>query len=352
MRVDGLEALHPVAAEARREPVDKRVEIGIARGAAVEIRRLWRERLRRRHLQPQRIEAEAGVDRVGKRVHPLAEEPEQQRRIAAGRPVSTLRLRTAPSVRKTKASNRRPPRPRLSKRRAISATRRASAAINPSESSSGAGKRRSAAQSGGRAQRRDAPLLAAEQAVELQPRACAEAGAERGGRQGLEVAYPAEAGAGERERRLRRQFHCCDRQAAGERRRLAGRDNPAPREAGEGAGGVRPIGEGGPRLDAAAGEGGDHAVTKARLAAEEMGAARDVEDQPVGRLDRDHRREAAAEERDLLEEAFVGLGIGRGGGERGDAGAGVGERQAGAEPQLRRRPVHGLDAQRALRLGD
>ena len=89
-------------------------------------------------------------------------------------------------------------------------------------------------------------------------------------------------------------------------------------------------------------------VRQRRLAAEQMRAARNVEGQPVGRIEPDQRRVAVAPLRDRFEQREVGtlvrvrhvkLRIHR---------ARVGERHAHAQAERRRGVVHGGEPQRAL----
>ena len=72
-----------------------------------------------------------------------------------------------------------------------------------------------------------------------------------------------------------------------------------------------------------------------RLAAEQMGAAGDVEEQPVRRIERHQRREAVAPVGDVLQRLAVGGFIGVVHGEFGTDGAGIGERQADGETGAR-----------------
>ena len=66
-----------------------------------------------------------------------------------------------------------------------------------------------------------------------------------------------------------------------------------------------------------------------------MRRARNVEDQPVGGVERDERRVARAALRQPVEPGGIGDGIVRHDGKVADLCAGIGERHAGGEPQRR-----------------
>ena len=67
------------------------------------------------------------------------------------------------------------------------------------------------------------------------------------------------------------------------------------------------------------------------LAAEQMGAAGDVEIEPVRRIERHQRREAVAPVGDVIERLAIGGLVGIEHGQFGADGAGIGERQANRE---------------------
>ena len=91
----------------------------------------------------------------------------------------------------------------------------------------------------------------------------------------------------------------------------------------------------------------------ATLAAEQMGAAGDVEHEAVGRIEADQRRVAVAPVGDGIEQAAVRRRLAGGDGKAGKHRARIGERHAGPQAEALRRIVHGDDPLRALdRLGD
>ena len=97
-------------------------------------------------------------------------------------------------------------------------------------------------------------------------------------------------------------------------------------------------GDGGTRRQAEAGHARQQIVAQRGLAAEQMRAAADVEQDAVGRIDGDERRIAQAPVGDGVEQAGVGGRILRHGDERGMHGARLRQRQAGAQAEpLRRR---------------
>ena len=82
-------------------------------------------------------------------------------------------------------------------------------------------------------------------------------------------------------------------------------------------------------------------VPQRLLAIREMRASRDVEQQPVRRIERHERRPAIGIVGQALEQAVIGGGVEIGDDERRHAGARIGERQAGREAEGERRLVHG-----------
>ena len=82
---------------------------------------------------------------------------------------------------------------------------------------------------------------------------------------------------------------------------------------------------------AAAAQRTDHDLQQHALAAEQMGAAGDVEEQTVGRIERYQWREAVAPVGDVIERLAVGDFIGVEHRQFGADRAGIGERQADRE---------------------
>ena len=125
-----------------------------------------------------------------------------------------------------------------------------------------------------------------------------------------------------------------DREARDRRVRAAGRGDARLRraEAGERPGGARRVGEAKTGLDAEAGDPRRDLVHERRLAAEEVGAARDVEQQPVLAVHRAPGREAVAPEGEPLEPLPVRRRVGARCDEVGVQSAGVGKAHAGPQP--------------------
>lgn len=116
----------------------------------------------------------------------------------------------------------------------------------------------------------------------------------------------------------------------------------------DGPGAARRIGDADARAQALGGEPRDDIAGERRLAAEEMGAAGDVEHDARGCVDPDQRGVAVAPVGDRVEQPLVGRGIARRDLERGMARARIGKRRADREAQARGRIVHRRDPQRAL----
>ena len=95
-----------------------------------------------------------------------------------------------------------------------------------------------------------------------------------------------------------------------------------------------------------------HDLQQRALAAEQMGAAGNVEIQPVRRIERHQRREAVAPVGDIVERLSVGDLIGVEHRQFGADGAGIGERQADREAGAHGQIVEGIDQQRVVLLGD
>ena len=125
-----------------------------------------------------------------------------------------------------------------------------------------------------------------------------------------------------------------DREARDRRVRAAGRGDARLRraEAGERPGGARRVGEAETGLDAEPSDPRRDLVHERRLAAEEVGAARDVEQQPVLAVHRTPGREAVAPEGEPLEPLPVRRRVGARRDEVGVQSAGVGKAHAGPQP--------------------
>ena len=88
------------------------------------------------------------------------------------------------------------------------------------------------------------------------------------------------------------------------------------------------------------------------LAAEQMGAAGDVEKESMRRIECDQRRKTVAPVGDVFQRLAVGGFVGVIHREFGTDGAGIGERQADREPGADGRFVDGIEQQRIVFLGD
>ena len=89
-----------------------------------------------------------------------------------------------------------------------------------------------------------------------------------------------------------------------------------------------------------------------RLAAEQMGTAGDVEEQPVGRIERHQRREPVAPVGDIFQRLAIGGLVGIEHRQFRTHRAGIGQRQADVEVEPRRRIVDGINHERIVLLGD
>ena len=89
-----------------------------------------------------------------------------------------------------------------------------------------------------------------------------------------------------------------------------------------------------------------------RLAAEQMGAAGDVEEQPMRRIERHQRREAVAPVGDIFQRLAIGGLVGVIDRQFGTNGAGIGERQADGETGTGSRFVDGIEHQRVVLFRD
>ena len=85
-----------------------------------------------------------------------------------------------------------------------------------------------------------------------------------------------------------------------------------------------------------------------RLAAEQMGAAGDVEKQPMRRIERDQRRETVAPVGDVFQRLAVGRLVGIINRELRTDGAGIGKRQADGKTGADGRLVDGIEQQRVV----
>ena len=92
--------------------------------------------------------------------------------------------------------------------------------------------------------------------------------------------------------------------------------------------------------------------SSARFAAEQMGAAGDVEKQPMRGIERHQRREAIAPVGDIVQRLGVGDLIGIEHRQFRTDRAGIGERQADLEAGARRDIIERIDLQRVVLFGD
>ena len=97
-------------------------------------------------------------------------------------------------------------------------------------------------------------------------------------------------------------------------------------------------------LQALGGQALEHIAAHGGFTAEQMGAARDVEHQAVGRIEADQRRITVAPVGDAFEQAPVRLLVARRDGQRRIHGARIGERHADPQAEPLRRVIHGHDA--------
>ena len=88
------------------------------------------------------------------------------------------------------------------------------------------------------------------------------------------------------------------------------------------------------------------------LAAEQMGAAGDVEKESMRRIECDQRRKTVAPVGDVFQRLAVGGFVGVIHREFGTDGAGIGKRQADVQPEARGRIVQRIDLQRIVLFGD
>ena len=202
MRVLRREAQHAVAAEAGDQPVDQIGHRLLLDGAAVETVLGRVERLAERHGELDRIEAEAGIERIGQRLDALAIEPEQRLGIArgaAGLDGETAHRAIAAEEAEFEDAPALATRFQHTRRLPDQSDDNAFEACGIGE---GLGEMALDHAIGRRAQRRDAAILVAEDAPELDCQGLAEAGGEGFGRPLCEMIERLEAGAGERDHGL------------------------------------------------------------------------------------------------------------------------------------------------------
>ena len=192
--------------------------------------------------------------------------------------------------------------------------------------------------------RRDRSVESARRAVEGNEKRGAEAGGERRARAVHEIADALEPHAHESDGDIRREGEGDDGERSYAHCILAGGHDaprPEPRESARCVGSPR---NGAHCADPRPLEIADDFREERPLAAREMRAARDVEHEAVGEIDGDDRREAVAPVADLREEGGVFRRRRLGDGKVGNARAGVGEREAGLEPEGSRAGVEGDEA--------
>ena len=224
---------------------------------------------------------------------------------------------------------------------------RTSAACSPARSIRGL-RQGQALQAGGRRnQGRDRLGAPAQGLIEARqhrpaPLPGGKAAGERRARQAVDRADRGQAQAAQQESRLGRDPQGLDRKDLDRRAGgTGGGDAPVLRaEAGERPGGPWGVGDTETGLEAQARQARRDLRRHGRLAAEEMGAARDVQQHSVIAVDRAPRREAVAPERKPLETAAVLLRLAIGDGEAGHEGAGVREMHVGSQTLRLGLPVY------------
>jgi hypothetical protein len=189
-----------------------------------------------------------------------------------------------------------------------------------------------------RKERGERLVLAAERAVELAQKLGAEAGHERRARQIENIGDAFQAEARQRGDHLGRHSQCCERQRHQRVTLLARSDGRLVVETHGSPCRADGRSDGGAGRKAEVRHARDEIIAKFLLAAEEMRAAADVEQDAVGRIGGDERRVALTPVGNGLEQARIGRLILRHGGEGGMHGAGLRQREtcAQAEPFGRR----------------
>ena len=250
---------------------------------------------------------------------------------------------TAPSVRNSASSRRRAPSPRRGERRLQPRGEPLDGREHVLLARDRLGKLLLGDIGRDRQERGERLVLAAERAVELAQELGAETGGERRARQIEDVADAFEADARQRGDGLGRQPQRRERQRREQRRarrRYAGDAVTGIARSGAARpGGADGRGDGGARCKAETRHAGEEIVAQLRFAAEQMGAAADVEQNAVGRIGGDERRVALAPVGDGIEQARVGGCILRHGDERGMHGARLRQRKASAQAEPFRRGV-------------
>ncbi len=335
MAVLGDEPRHPPPSEPRAQAVDQAVELGLILVAA-ETDLLVRAGLGDEHGEPRQVEAEARIDLVAERGEPLDEERADRLRIAdrtRGAGGDALDRAVGAEERKLEAA------------RAVAARRQRR--LEPRREPLDGGEHVLLARDRlveallgeirrNRQARAERLVLAAERAVELAQEIGAEAGGERRARQIEDVADALQAEARQCGDHVTRESQRHERQRRQEIAFVAGSCDRRLAETRRGPSRADGRGDCGARGKAEARHPCEQIVAQPLLAAEEMRAAADVEQDAVGRIDRDERRVALAPVGDGVEQARVGRLVLRHGGERGMHGAGLRQRHAGDEAALLR----------------
>ena len=125
-----------------------------------------------------------------------------------------------------------------------------------------------------------------------------------------------------------------------------------PPQPGQRERGLRRIGTGAAQAQLLAAHQSDRLARQCLLAAEQMGAAGNIQHQPVRRIERDHRREAVAEVGQPLETVLLGLGTVRHRQQPGHARLRVGQRHAGLETERQRILVQRVQPEGAALAGN
>ena len=249
----------------------------------------------------------------------------------AGRPVPIAAHCTTPSTRKACSRKRRAPWPASCNCRQSSGSSSGEGGVDRLPRHHRFEEVARGQEVGRRPQRAERARAEAGGGIERRQQLQPEALRQRPARLPQQVADAAQAEPVQRGDAGRRQAQCLQGQGGDGDRLLARRHDDPDASARQARGAIRRAGDGGVHGDAGAGETGDEGAAQRLLAAMQMGDAGDVQQQPVRRVERRQRGDAARPMGEAAQPGGIGLRRMRVQRDLGQDGLGIGQGLAGAE---------------------
>ena len=353
MGVAWLVAQNAGLPEARYQPIDQVSDgICILRRrfvVSVELQLGRAERLCLGDAQAERVEAEAGIERIGDGIEALAVKPDNRAGVA-GWPAGFNAQPPHHAIAAEKARiEHTPTLPPLGQDAACLSDQFGEQTFDGRRLSHRFGEMPFDGHGGQRPERGDPRVLEALCAGEAGDEVLAEPGSKNLRRALRQIADGLEARPRQGDHRfLGQSGQRCDRQLLHQGCVLSGGRDGDAAETGECCRRIGCAGDAGANFETDLREARCGLCPQSRLAAEEVRASGDVEQQSIGRGERDQRREPSAHHRQLIEELGIGASIGLGDGEIGDPRPRIREAHPRCQAELDRLLIDSDNPERAF----